>query len=106
MLRCPHAPTFRPRAAVALLGARRPIAAAARGSSSENTARYESRDRPFLEAKVRALCPSCQVIAESADQDAARQQQAEAAITLGAKVPVLDAVDVKVPSVLVDTVIG
>jgi D-xylose transport system substrate-binding protein len=58
------------------------------------TARYESKDRPFFEAKVKALCPDCQILASNANQDAAQQQaQAEAALTNGAKVLVLDAVD-------------
>jgi D-xylose transport system substrate-binding protein len=59
------------------------------------TARYEAQDKPFFEARVKALCPSCEVIYANANQDAAKQQQqAEAAITRGAKVLVLDAVDV------------
>ena len=42
---------------------------------------------------MKALCPECQLIYSNADQDAAKQQQqAEAAITNGAKVLVLDAV--------------
>jgi D-xylose transport system substrate-binding protein len=58
------------------------------------TACYESKDRPFFEAKVKALCPLCQVLASNANQDAAQQQaQAEAALTNGAEVLVLDAVD-------------
>ncbi|MGE0029008.1 MAG: sugar ABC transporter substrate-binding protein [Thermoleophilia bacterium] len=57
-------------------------------------ARYETKDKPLFEAKVKALCPNCEVIYSNADQDAAKQQQqAEAAITNGAKVLVLDAVD-------------
>ncbi|HET6510468.1 MAG TPA: substrate-binding domain-containing protein [Baekduia sp.] len=59
------------------------------------TARYENQDKPFFEAKVKELCPGCQVIYSNATQDAAKQQQqAEAALTQGAKVLVLDAVDV------------
>jgi D-xylose transport system substrate-binding protein len=59
------------------------------------TARYEQQDRPFFTAKVKELCPKCEIIYENATQDAAKQQQqAEAAITRGAKVLVLDAVDV------------
>jgi D-xylose transport system substrate-binding protein len=59
------------------------------------TARYESQDKPFFTARVKELCPSCEIIYENATQDAAKQQQqAEAAITRGAKVLVLDAVDV------------
>ena len=58
------------------------------------TARYESQDRPQFEAKVKELCSDCEIIYSNADQDAAKQQQqAEAAITKGAKVLVLDPVD-------------
>jgi D-xylose transport system substrate-binding protein len=58
------------------------------------TARYESQDRPNFERKVRELCSDCDIIYSNADQDAAKQQQqAEAAITKGAKVLVLDPVD-------------
>ena len=58
------------------------------------TTRYESQDRPHFEAKVKELCSDCQIIYSNADQDAAKQQQqAEAAITKGAKVLVLDPVD-------------
>jgi D-xylose transport system substrate-binding protein len=60
------------------------------------TTRYELHDRPAFEAKVKALCPSCKIDYANANQDPARQQQqAEAAITNGAKVIVLDAVDAK-----------
>jgi D-xylose transport system substrate-binding protein len=60
------------------------------------TTRYEQHDRPLFTAKVQALCPDCQVDYANANQDPARQQQqAEAAITNGAKVLVLDAVDAK-----------
>jgi D-xylose transport system substrate-binding protein len=66
------------------------------------TTRYEQQDRPNFEAKVKELCPSCQVIYANADQDAAKQQQqAEQAITNGAKVMVLDAVDVKAAAAIV-----
>jgi D-xylose transport system substrate-binding protein len=58
------------------------------------TARYESHDRPLFEAKLKELCPDCSIIYSNADQDAAKQQQqAEAALTQGAKVLVLDPVD-------------
>jgi D-xylose transport system substrate-binding protein len=58
------------------------------------TARYESQDRPLFEAKVEELCPECEIIYNNADQDAAEQQsQAEAALTNGADVLVLDPVD-------------
>ena len=58
------------------------------------TARYETQDKPLFEAKVKELCPDCKIIYSNADQDAAKQQQqAEAALTKGAKVLVLDPVD-------------
>lgn len=58
------------------------------------TARYESQDRPNFEAKVKALCGDCSIIYSNADQDASKQQQqAEAALTKGADVLVLDPVD-------------
>ncbi|HEY6780834.1 MAG TPA: substrate-binding domain-containing protein, partial [Thermoleophilaceae bacterium] len=60
------------------------------------TTRYEEQDRPAFEQRVKQLCPDCKVIYSNADQDPAKQQQqAEAAITQGAQVLVLDAVDVK-----------
>lgn len=58
------------------------------------TARYESQDRPLFEAKVGELCPDCEILYSNAEQDAAQQQsQAEAALTNGADVLVLDPVD-------------
>jgi len=60
------------------------------------TARYETQDRPLFEAKVKALCPDCEILYSNADQDAPKQQsQAEAALTNGAQVMVLDPVDAK-----------
>lgn len=58
------------------------------------TARYESQDRPLFEKNVKSLCAGCEILYSNADQDAAKQQQqAEAALTQGAKVLVLDPVD-------------
>jgi len=58
------------------------------------TTRYEAQDRPLFEAKVRSLCSDCKIIYSNANQDAAAQQsQADAALTNGAKVLVLDPVD-------------
>jgi D-xylose transport system substrate-binding protein len=116
-------PTFHPRATAAvLLATALAVVAAGCGSNDNNnsggsttgsstaaakgakialllpenkTARYENQDKPFFTAKVKELCPNCEIIYENATQDAAKQQQqAEAAITRGAKVLVLDAVDV------------
>ena len=58
------------------------------------TTRYETADRPDFEAKFKELCPSCQIIYSNANQDANTQlSQAEAALTNGAQVLVLDPVD-------------
>jgi D-xylose transport system substrate-binding protein len=58
------------------------------------TARYESQDRPNFERKLKEVCADCEIIYSNADQDASKQQQqAEAALTQGAKVLVLDPVD-------------
>src|SRR4051794_40142587 len=59
------------------------------------TTRYEEKDRPLFTNKVKELCPDCKVFYQNASQDPNKQQQqAEAAITKGASVLVLDAVDV------------
>ena len=58
------------------------------------TARYESQDKPYFEAKVKELAPDAEILYSNANQDAALQQsQADAAITNGAQVLVLDPVD-------------
>ncbi|HEY0191112.1 MAG TPA: substrate-binding domain-containing protein [Kofleriaceae bacterium] len=58
------------------------------------TARYESADHPFFEKKFKELCPGVDIVYSNANQVAAdQQQQAEAAMTRGVKVIVLDPVD-------------
>jgi D-xylose transport system substrate-binding protein len=58
------------------------------------TTRYETKDRPYFEQKMKELCPNCQIIYSNANQDANLQlSQAEAALTNGAQVLVLDPVD-------------
>ena len=58
------------------------------------TSRYETIDRPEFVELVEETCPDCEVIYANAGQDAARQQaQAESALSQGASVLVLDAVD-------------
>src|SRR4051812_50158001 len=58
------------------------------------TTRYEQFDKPVFEAKLKQLCPDCSLLYFNADQDAAKQQsQVESALTQGADVLVLDAVD-------------
>ena len=59
-----------------------------------HTPRYEANDRPDFEAKVKDLCSDCKILYSNAVQDAAKQQnQADAALTQGADVLVVDAVD-------------
>jgi D-xylose transport system substrate-binding protein len=56
--------------------------------------RYETFDRPLLTQHLRELCPKCEVLYQNANQDTAVQQsQAEALLTSGARVLILDAVD-------------
>jgi D-xylose transport system substrate-binding protein len=58
------------------------------------TARYEALDRPLFEKKLKELCSDCKLLYSNASQDAAKQQQqAEAALTQGVDVMVLDPVD-------------
>src|SRR6266540_1268786 len=58
------------------------------------TTRYEAQDKPLFEAKVRALCSDCEILYTNADQKGdVQQNQADAALTNGAKVMVLDPVD-------------
>ncbi|MEZ4870166.1 MAG: sugar ABC transporter substrate-binding protein [Caldilineaceae bacterium] len=58
------------------------------------TTRYETADRPDFEAKFKELCADCEIIYSNANQDSSTQlSQAEAALTNGAQVLVLDPVD-------------
>ena len=66
------------------------------------TARYETQDRPHFERRVRELCGGCRVLYNNANQDASVQQaQAEAALTNGARVLVVDPVDSAAASAVV-----
>jgi D-xylose transport system substrate-binding protein len=67
------------------------------------TTRYEQHDRPGFTNKVTELCPDCEVLYANAAQDATKQQaQAEAVITKGAAVLVLDAVDADAAATMVE----
>ncbi len=56
--------------------------------------RYEERDFPGFKAEMAKLCPTCTVIYQNANADAAlQQQQFNSVITQGATVVVLDPVD-------------
>jgi D-xylose transport system substrate-binding protein len=61
---------------------------------SVDAARYESADRPDFEAMLKTTCPTVAYTYSNAGGDATtQQQQADAAITAGAKVLVLDPQD-------------
>jgi D-xylose transport system substrate-binding protein len=71
------------------------------------TARYETQDKPLFEAKVKELAPDAELLYSNANQDAAAQQsQAEAALTNGANVLVLDPVDSKAAAAIVTKAIA
>ncbi|WP_336048518.1 sugar ABC transporter substrate-binding protein [Streptomyces sp. CA2R101] len=60
------------------------------------TTRYETFDRPLMEAKIHALCSDCKVKYNNAAQETETQKkQFDALITQGVKVIILDAVDYK-----------
>ncbi|GAA2381803.1 sugar ABC transporter substrate-binding protein [Nonomuraea africana] len=60
------------------------------------TARYEKFDRPYITARVKALCPKCEVVYTNANQDPnQQQQQVDSMLTNGVKILILDAVDAK-----------
>jgi D-xylose transport system substrate-binding protein len=60
------------------------------------TPRYESDDRPDFEKAVEEQCEDCEVLYSNAGGDASKQQsQAEAALTQGAEVLVVDPMDAK-----------
>lgn len=57
-------------------------------------ARYETKDKPYFEAKLKELCPSCELLYANANGDASTQQtQAQSMITQGANVLVVDPMD-------------
>ncbi len=67
------------------------------------TPRYEAHDRPEFEENVEAECEDCEVLYNNANEDASKQQsQAEAALTQGAEVLVLDPVDAKSAAAIVE----
>src|SRR4051794_27253304 len=67
------------------------------------TPRYEAHDRPEFEENVENLCEDCEVLYNNATEDASKQQsQAEAALTQGAEVLVLDPVDAASAAAIVE----
>ncbi|WP_129843016.1 substrate-binding domain-containing protein [Streptomyces sp. RFCAC02] len=60
----------------------------------DRTTRYESFDRPYIEAKIEELCPDCEVQYANASEDVnAQKQQFDAMLTEGVDAIILDAVD-------------
>lgn len=58
------------------------------------TTRYETFDRPLMEAKIKELCKDCEVKYNNASQDTEQQKkQFDALVTQGVKTIILDAVD-------------
>ncbi len=95
---------------VVVLGAG-PIAASAQQAGGKialllpetKTTRYETADRPDFERRVKQLAPGVQIIYNNANQDSNLQlSQAEAALTNGAQVLVLDPVDSAGAAVIAD----
>jgi D-xylose transport system substrate-binding protein len=69
----------------------------------KKTARYETKDRPFFEAKLKEICPDCELISDISDSDPVAQQNAvEQAITNGVKAIAIMAVDTKAAAVIAD----
>jgi D-xylose transport system substrate-binding protein len=67
------------------------------------TPRYESDDRPDFEDAVEEKCQDCEVLYNNAGGDASKQQsQAEAALTQGAEVLVVDPMDSKSAAAIVE----
>ncbi|MFD0773144.1 sugar ABC transporter substrate-binding protein [Streptomonospora algeriensis] len=66
------------------------------------TARYEEFDKPYFQEALKELCENCELLYQNADQETSKQQdQAEALLTSGIDVMVLDAVDAESASGIV-----
>ena len=71
------------------------------------TARYEKFDKPYFEEALTDLCPECELSYQNADQESSKQQsQAEAMLTEGIDVMVLDAVDSEAAAQIVNQAKG
>jgi len=58
------------------------------------TARYETKDKPYFTAALKAACPNCTLSYANANSDAStQQQQAESMLAAGVKVLVVDPFD-------------
>ncbi|GAA1785130.1 sugar ABC transporter substrate-binding protein [Streptomonospora arabica] len=66
------------------------------------TARYEEFDKPYFQESLKEICEKCELLYQNADQETSKQQsQAEAMLTSGVDVLVLDAVDAESASGIV-----
>lgn len=66
--------------------------------------RYELYDKPLFEAKIKQLCPKCEVLYQNAQADASKQQeQANSVLAQGVKAIVIDSVDSAAAATIVKT---
>lgn len=66
-------------------------------------ARYDGKDRPYFEAKLKELCPDCELLYANANSDAAKQNdQANSMLTQGVDVLVVDPWDGKAAASIVN----
>ncbi|HEY9390985.1 MAG TPA: substrate-binding domain-containing protein [Mycobacteriales bacterium] len=57
-------------------------------------ARYEGKDKPYFEAKLKEICPDCELLYANANSDPAKQrQQADSMLTQDVDVLVVDPMD-------------
>src|SRR6266508_3499512 len=69
----------------------------------KKTARWDSKDRPYFEAKLKEICPDCEFLYTNVDADATAQLTAvQTAITNGANVVAISAVDSKAAAAIAD----
>jgi D-xylose transport system substrate-binding protein len=69
----------------------------------KKTARWDSKDRPFFEAKLKEICPDCEFLYNNVDADATAQLTAvQTAITNGANVVAVSSVDSKAAAAIAD----
>lgn len=66
-------------------------------------ARYDGKDRPYFEAKLKEICPDCELLYANANSDAGKQNdQANSMLTQGVKVLVVDPWDGKAAASIVN----
>lgn len=65
--------------------------------------RYEEKDKPYFQAKLKELCPDCEMLYANANSDAGKQQQqANSMLTQGVDVLVVDPFDGKAAASIVN----